>query len=425
MPIDAKTGKAPLLQRVPYVVAGFDPKQTFIHATRPSGGKIEFGNGFGVRGVESMDVAGIAEMCVGDAKSQKAEGADDGFDQELLDKILEAFLKGGTIEIDASKLNAMRLWDPKGRVLLTTVRNHGDNPASVPRFARGLKARGARAVVLIGDRGAAATSGAPEVTRRDRYRRPPAEEPPALFLTQQAAKKLGDWAGVPIDLILSPEDAGSGALPRIDQARSELRVSVRYRSKDLDLPNVLGRLPGTDPSEAVLVSAPAGGSGHTAAALLAATKVLATIPAQARRPILLVVHSRPELQLGGHDWFLGHPPIPLAKIVAAVHLGESEGPGEGDVPAPGAVQLLKAKRASQDLEVLAAEAFRANGLAPSPAGKCPNAQRAVDAYAARGIPAIGLLATGETIEDGMMVARVAGALARTLADRDSRPSAPR
>jgi hypothetical protein len=419
-PIEIKGEKPSFLQRVLYTVAGFDPKQTFVQATRPSGGKIEFGNGFGVRGVESLDVAGIAEMCVGDAKSQKTEGSEDAIDPEVMRKILEGFLNGGPITIDATKLqNVVRVWDPKNRVVLTAVKNNDQNPASVPRFARGLKGRGARAVVLIDDRGAAATSGPPGVSRRDRYRHPNAEDPPALFVTEQAAKKLGDWAGVPIDLILSPGGGAGG--PALDATRSELRVSVKYRKLDVDIPNVVGKL-GSGSGEFVLVSAPGGGSGNLAAALLATTRLLSGMPPPARRSVIVAVHSRPELPAGGQDWFLGHPLLPLGRIVAAVHLAAID--GAFDSSQSGSVQLLSAARGSQDLQALAAEALRANGGAAVAAGKSTDAQRAVDAYVSRGIPAIGLLATGETMEDGLALARVASALARALADREARPAAP-
>ena len=116
-------------------------------------------------------------------------------------------------------------------------------------------------------------------------------------------------------------------------------------------------------------------------------------------------------------------PLPLGKIVAAVHLAAIEG-GVGDPPPSGSVQLLTATRGSQDLQALAVETLRANGCGSIAATKCANAQRALDAYAAKGIPSIGLLATGETMDDGLVLARAAAALARVLAEREGRPGLP-
>jgi hypothetical protein len=70
------------------------------------------------------------------------------------------------------------------------------------------------------------------------------------------------------------------------------------------------------------------------------------------------------------------------------------------------------------------DALTRNGLARNDATRCREAQRAVDAYVGRGIPAVGLLATAGSFEDGLGAARVAAELARALADREGRPSLP-
>jgi hypothetical protein len=209
-PFDIKGEKPSLLRRVPYVVAGFDPKLTYVEVSNTSPPvRVPYGKGFGARGVESLDVTGLGEMCLGDAKSQKADGGDEvDVDPELMQKILEALLKGGSepIRIDATKLTTKAAWDPRNRVLLTAVRNNSATPAAVPRFARGLKARGAKAVLLMDNEGADATSSPAAVMRRDRYRRPITEDPPALFLTVAAGKTIGHAAGVPVGVLLDSSE---------------------------------------------------------------------------------------------------------------------------------------------------------------------------------------------------------------------------
>jgi hypothetical protein len=416
-----KTDEPAVLQRVIYAVAGFDPSQTFVevpNAKPPV--RVVYGQGLGVRGLESLDVAARGEMCVGDAKTQAAKGTDVEVQEQLKNEFRRALgnpfrdessfaVKGGVVTAD--------VWSPWNGVMFAAVRNNAESPATVPAFVSSLKARGAKAVLLVDDLGAQLTSGPVSSSRRDLFQGPPLELPSALFITIEAAKALGVASGVPIARLL---DSAGEAARVTTTTRSRLRVSVRYRVDDVDVPNVVARV-GSQTSEYVLLSASGGGNGHAVAQLLAATKLLARTQS-ARRSVVVAIVSGADLEMGGQAWLLENAPVPLGQIVAAIHLS-SKTPREGE-DVPGLLEVVKAARASPDLQSAVVDAFERNGLPLNEATNDGEVRRAVDAYAARGIPAIGLLLTAGSFDDGLAAARTAAAVTRDFAEREGRPALP-
>ena len=146
------------------------------------------------------------------------------------------------------------------------------------------------------------------------------------------------------------------------------------------------------------------------------------MPAPSRRPVVVAIASRPDSSLGGLDWLLSNPPVPLPKIVAAVHVGVAESPAGTEIP--GNVEIVTAGRSSPELRARALDALGKAGFAGTFANESPNFRRAVDAWVDKGIPAIGLAVPAGTFEDGLVAARVAAALTRALQDLESRPVLP-
>jgi hypothetical protein len=247
----------------------------------------------------------------------------------------------------------------------------------------------------VDDAGAGMTSGPSAITRKDRFRRPAREDPPALFLTNRAATSL-NWG-------------------------ESVKVSVAYRAKEIVIPNAVGRI-GAESGECVLLSCNAGGIGHATAVVLAATKMLSNMPEPTRRPIVVAIAAKPELEPGGLDWLIAHLPVPVSKILAAVHVDGTDLHGGEQIP--GFAEILPATRACVELRTAALDALGQNGFPGHTATACPEAQRFVDAYLNRGIPAIGLQVTPGTFDEGIAAARAVAALTRALAARESRPVLP-
>jgi hypothetical protein len=289
----------------------------------------------------------------------------------------------------------------KDQVVLATSYNEWDDRSMVPWFARRLKISGAAAVLCVDDAGVRQTVAPLATVRKDRFRRPAKENPPALFLTSGAANTLAKSARV--------------------------RVSVRHLTREIAIPNVVGRL-GPPSGECVLLCAPAGGSGYSAAVLVAAAKMLSRSPS-GRRQVIVAIMSRPDLQPGGLDAFLAHPPVPHAKISAAVCLDEREYPDRWPRPSaraaiPGSLEVAQPGRASPELLTEVLEALGRNGFAGNEATVLDGGRAAVEACVAREIPAIGLLVTPGSVNDGLAAARAAADLVRALADREGRLSLP-
>lgn len=128
-------------------------------------------------------------------------------------------------------------------------------------------------------------------------------------------------------------------LPHAELGRISSTIAVRHRA--VSSANVLGLLPGTDPSvadQAIVVSAHLDGYGRGEpiggdsiyngalddAAYVALLERLAQVRAGKgfSRPVLFAVFTGEEKGLLGSEWYVAHPTIPLARTAAVINLDQ-------------------------------------------------------------------------------------------------------
>ena len=223
--------------------------------------------------------------------------------------------------LQARTLDTMRL---AGIVVMRLPRFPSEYARQLAGVARDLAARrGATGLLFVVD------SAVPAAVMRHAAR---SAETPARY--------VGDVAGgIPAAFVR--DAAAAAALVGGDARRIELAAPRRVVQADR-APNVVAVLPGRDPllrDEYVVVSAHMDHVGEArgladsvfngaddnasgTAALLEIARALAGLPpaARPRRSVLFLAVSGEEHGLLGSGWFVEHPTIPLARVVANVNL---------------------------------------------------------------------------------------------------------
>lgn len=277
------------------------------------------------------------------------------------------------------------------------------------------------------------------------------ELPPVLELRRESLSRLLATMGM------------AGAIERMEQGAQPMRfpeapLTLRLRPRVLRVdtaPNVIARLPGSDPvssREHVLVSAhldhlgsaPPGPSGDSVyngandnasgvAAVLEVAEAIVTLRPRPRRSILFFLPSGEERGLLGSRAFAHEPPVPLSSIVAAVNL-DMVGRNPGD-------PIYAAGRAYSEIGTIVdriAEEYTGPPLwngADSATGHRYFSRSDQYVFARRGIPSLLLFGglhdeyhgrkdevSGLSFERVAAVGRTAFRLVLELANRERRPS---
>jgi hypothetical protein len=151
-----------------------------------------------------------------------------------------------------------------------------------------------------------------------------------------------DHAAIGVPTVMLATAAAERALPGPSLAGATLTLAIPESADTASAPHVLGLLPGSDPrhrDEYVVmvahldhlgVGAPdergdsiyngADDNASGVAAVLEAARALARARPAPRRSVLFLVTSGEERGLLGSEYFTRRPPVPLARIVAAVNL---------------------------------------------------------------------------------------------------------
>lgn len=163
--------------------------------------------------------------------------------------------------------------------------------------------------------------------------------PAVMRISPEAFKLLLQGSGHDPDAILA-EGAASRPLPAFDIAAS-LEARFNLTRRDYGSDNVLGLLPGTDPklkAEVVVVSAHLDGYGHGEPvdgddlyngafddAAYVATLIRLAEQRHGkglRRSLLFAAFTGEEKSLLGSRWFVAHPTVPKAALVADINLDQ-------------------------------------------------------------------------------------------------------
>jgi len=161
----------------------------------------------------------------------------------------------------------------------------------------------------------------------------------ALRISFESAAKLFAGSGADAAKILTDAERGL-PIPSMPLARS-LRISLAVTDKDISSPNILGILPGSDPSlstEYVALSAHLDGYGYGTAVLgdnlyngaLDDAAYVATLMELAanlkgrapKRSLLFCIFTGEEKGLLGSAWYTQHLTVPVEKIVADLNLDQ-------------------------------------------------------------------------------------------------------
>jgi len=160
-----------------------------------------------------------------------------------------------------------------------------------------------------------------------------------LWTTDEASKKLVAIGGKELDeLRAAARRRDFRAVP----LGVKVTVGLAAEVTQIESANVIGRLPGADPSraaEAVLVSAhhdhlgtKPGRPGEDAiyngavdnasgvAVLLGIARAAAALPARPARALLFVAFAGEEQGLIGSRWLAQHPPVPVGRLAAAINM---------------------------------------------------------------------------------------------------------
>jgi hypothetical protein len=161
----------------------------------------------------------------------------------------------------------------------------------------------------------------------------------ALSLRAEALGTVLAGSGQDADSLVAAGSAGR-PLPAFD-LRDSLRATFTTARRTLRSPNVVGILPGTDPTkadEAIVLTAHLDGYGYgtavngdslyngtldDAAYVALIVRLLERRDGKGfRRPIIVAIVTGEEKGLLGSRWFLAHLPVPRARIAADINLDQ-------------------------------------------------------------------------------------------------------
>ncbi len=160
-----------------------------------------------------------------------------------------------------------------------------------------------------------------------------------LSLRANALRTVLAGSGQDADALIAAGSAGL-ALPAFD-LRDRLRATFTTAQRTLSSPNVVGILPGTDPTkadEAIVLTAHLDGYGYGAAVegdslyngtlddaayVALIVRLLERRQGQGfRRPVIVAIVTGEEKGLHGSRWFLAHLPVPRARIAGNINLDQ-------------------------------------------------------------------------------------------------------
>ncbi len=205
-------------------------------------------------------------------------------------------------------------------------------------------------------------------------------------ITPKAAKDLADGAGVDTAALFG-RSAETSTASFID-AKSPLTIKVQVQTESIDAPNVVGLLPGSDPtgelvgigahldhlgdqSGVIYPGADDDGSGITA--LLAIANAFHVNHTQPKRSILFMAFCGEELGLIGSGYYSSNPILPLSKMNCELQMdmvgrnsyGAQNGdPKRMDIESENVdtMRLVGSKRISTDLDKLIQDANKCIGF---------------------------------------------------------------
>jgi hypothetical protein len=235
---------------------------------------------------------------------------------------------------------AAGLGDVRGKLVIC----HGTHRTGLPSAAERLsaaKAAGAAGLITIADPGFTVEPPRwPVAYERVVTIRGQDPRPDAFINMRLKADALGKvLPGRDSDALIAAGSAGQ-PLPSFD-SRVKLTGALQIATRRYTTPNVVGILPGTDPSkakQAIVLTAHLDGYGHgnpvhgdsvyngtlDDAAYVALLIRLAEHRHGAgfARPVIFAIVSGEEKGLLGSKWFVAHPPVPLSSIAADINLDQ-------------------------------------------------------------------------------------------------------
>jgi hypothetical protein len=207
------------------------------------------------------------------------------------------------------------------------------------RLAQALRARRPASVILATALSADAWADAGARLEAARFTAVAPTGTPILLARDAALEGLLGPSGVDAE---SLRRASTGPLQRTEVAGLTLSVTQELRQVEELAPNVVGILPGSDPTledEYVVFSAhmdhvgvgPADARGDTiyngaddnasgTAAVIEVAEAMASLPVRPRRSLIFLLVSGEEKGLWGSDHFTEHSPVPLERLVADLNI---------------------------------------------------------------------------------------------------------
>ncbi len=238
------------------------------------------------------------------------------------------------------------LGDVRGKLVICHATRRPGLPNDEQRRAA-LQQAGAAGMIAIADPGFTVepprwpAAYARSVTLAGGTPTPPARDPGFVTLSLRAGalRTVLGGSGPNADSLVAAGSAGR-PLPAFD-LRDRLRATFSTARRTLRSPNVVGMLPGTDPTkadQAIVLTAHLDGYGYgtavdgdslyngtldDAAYVALIVRVLERRHGQGfRRPVIVAIVTGEEKGLLGSRWFVAHPPVPRARIAGDINLDQ-------------------------------------------------------------------------------------------------------
>lgn len=247
----------------------------------------------------------------------------------------------GTLVFVRADSAASKLADPKvieGRIVVLSA------PTIGPELRRQLSQGQPAAVLTIGDK----ISASGWSVRRGAARPGRAGGALRATISESAARQLAESAGIDASFLSSTLGNGEAA---VRPATGEATLSAKIETQEVQVPNVVGILEGSDPAlrhehigigshldhlgvqnGVIYYGADDDGSGSTA--LLQVAKAFALNPVKPRRSIVFMAFCGEEMGLIGSNYYASNPKYPLADMVCELQMDmvgrNSDGAQNGD-----------------------------------------------------------------------------------------------